>query len=168
MTTSTPVLRAKSVWATYSALSTPPLANTGSTPRTRRAGTISGGIDISNTFKDTTAAVGGKTAVLSFDIAKMDVNWDLHNYKTDPNASFEFRVDGKVVAQFDAADFTDFNSMKHFDIAIKGSDYNSGTDTHTLQLVDTTAPGPDNTSASRSTASRSTTGWSKYELRGGR
>jgi hypothetical protein len=97
-----------------------------------------GGIDISHTFTDTTAAIDGKTAVLSFDIAKMDVKWDANNYVTDPNASFEFRVDGSVVAQIDAADFANFNEMKHFDIAIEGSDYSSGT-THTIELVDTTA-----------------------------
>ena len=43
-----------------------------------------GGIDISHTFTDTTAEVGGKTAVLSFDIAKMAVKWDLNELHDRP------------------------------------------------------------------------------------
>jgi hypothetical protein len=96
-----------------------------------------GGIDISHTFTDSTAAVAGTTSVLSFDIGKMAVNWDGQNFATDPNASFEFRIDGETVAQFDALDFTNFNEMQHFDIAI--DDYNNTGSQHTLELVDTSA-----------------------------
>ena len=67
----------------------------------------------------------------------MAVNWDGQNFATDPNASFEFRIDGETVAQFDALDFTNFNEMQHFDIAI--DDYNNTGSEHTLELVDTSS-----------------------------
>ena len=97
-----------------------------------------GGIDISHTFTDGTGPVGGKTSVLSFDIAKMDVNWDGHQYQTDPNASFAFKVDGATVKSFTASDFTDVNKMHHFDVDIAG--YANLGAQHTLELVDMTDP----------------------------
>jgi hypothetical protein len=56
--------------------------------------------------------------------------------ETNPDASFEFRIDGKVVADFDWSDFQNTpNVMQHFDIDI--TDYAAAGDTHTLSLVDT-------------------------------
>jgi hypothetical protein len=104
-----------------------------------------GGIDISHTFVDPTAAVGGKTAVLSFDIAKMAVNWDGKNFATDPNAAFQFKLDGQVVAEVHASDLelATPNAMHHFNVDIAGY-ANPGT-VHTLEMVDTTADHSGNT-----------------------
>jgi hypothetical protein len=96
-----------------------------------------GGIDISHTFVDPNAAVGGKTAVLSFDIAKMAVNWNGTPFATDPNAAFQFKLDGTAVATIHASDLATPNTMNHFDVDIAGY-ANAGTQ-HTLELVDTTA-----------------------------
>ena len=96
-----------------------------------------GGIDIKHDFTNSTAAVGDKTSVLSFDIAKMQVAWDGNPYATDPNASFAFKIDGQEVKSFTASDFANFNEMKHFDIDISG--YAKAGNTHTLELVDSTA-----------------------------
>ena len=54
-----------------------------------------GPVNISHNFIDNTAAIAGATAVLSFDIAKQDFGI---GKITDPNASFEVRIDGNVVA----------------------------------------------------------------------
>ena len=94
-----------------------------------------GPINISHEFTDTTAAVGDKTSVLSFDIAKQQLDYNGQHYETDLNASFEFRIDGVTVAQFDAADFASLNTMEHVEVDISG--YANAGDTHTLELVDT-------------------------------
>jgi hypothetical protein len=95
-----------------------------------------GQIDISHTFTDKTAAVGGVTSVLSFDIGIQDLNYQGNHYVTDPNASFEFRIDGVAVASFTAGQFGTANEMQHFDIDITGY-ANTADTTHTLSLVDT-------------------------------
>jgi len=94
-----------------------------------------GGINISHAFTDNTAAAGGKTSVLSFDIAKLDLKWDGNPYQTDPNASFQFKIDNAVVAEIHASDLAT-NQMTHFDVDIAG--YAGAGDTHTLTLTDTT------------------------------
>ncbi len=96
-----------------------------------------GNVDISHTFTDTTAAVNGKTAVLSFDIGRMALNWNGTDFATDSDAKFEFRVDGHTVAEFDAVDFASANVLQHFDVDIMATDYNAS-NTHTLELIDTT------------------------------
>ena len=53
-----------------------------------------GQMDISHTFTDSTAAIAGKTAVLSFDIAKQNLTYQGTHYATASDAAFEFRVDG--------------------------------------------------------------------------
>lgn len=97
-----------------------------------------GGINISHTFTDNTAAVGGKTAVLSVDIAKMAVNWDGNNFFTDPDALFQFKIDDTVVGQVHASDLANPNEMKHLEFDIAG--YAVAGNTHTLTLVDATDP----------------------------
>jgi hypothetical protein len=94
-----------------------------------------GQIDISHTFTDTTAAVGGKTSVLSFDIGIQDLTYLGNHYATDTDASFQFQIDGKVVADFDWSDFNAANVMQHFEVDI--TEYAAAGDTHTLSLVDT-------------------------------
>jgi hypothetical protein len=98
-----------------------------------------GEISISHEFTDTTDAVDGKTSVLSFDIGIQSLDYQGVHYATDPNASFEFRIDGQTVAQFDASDamFVEENKLYHVEVDI-GS-YALAGDTHTLSLVDTTA-----------------------------
>jgi hypothetical protein len=96
-----------------------------------------GGVNISHSFTDSTAAVAGKTSVLSFDIGTQDLTFNGQHYATDPNASFDFKIDNQVVAHFDADDFAAPNAMLHFDIDI--SAYAGAGDTHMLSLVDTTA-----------------------------
>jgi hypothetical protein len=96
-----------------------------------------GGVNISHTFTDTTAAVAGTTSVLSFDIGTQSLEYQGQHYETDANASFEFRIDGVTVAHFDATDFATANEMQHFDVNIAG--YGIAGDTHTLQLVDTSS-----------------------------
>jgi len=96
-----------------------------------------GGANLSHAFTDTTPAVGGITSVLSFDIAKQAVTFEGQNYATDPNASFDFKIDGKTVAHFTASDFAKAGEWQHFDINIGADIYSPGTD-HVLQLVDTT------------------------------
>jgi hypothetical protein len=96
-----------------------------------------GGANISHTFTDSTAAVKGKTAVLSFDIGTQSTEFNGQHYQTDPAASFEFMIDGKTVATYHATDFTAPDQLQHFDIDI--SSYAGLGDTHTLTLVDTTA-----------------------------
>ncbi|MDQ0324084.1 hypothetical protein QO002_006291 [Pararhizobium capsulatum DSM 1112] len=92
-----------------------------------------GPINISHDFIDGTAPVDGKTAVLSFDIAKQDFD----GHFTPANESFEFRIDGQTVAQIDASDLTNAGQMYHYEVNIAG--YADNTDsTHTLSLVDTT------------------------------
>ena len=98
-----------------------------------------GGIDISHTFTDSTAAVGDKTSVLSFDIAKMNIEWDGLPYQTDQNASFSFKIDGEVVKEIHASDLETPNQMQRFDIDL-GSYANAGF-THTLELHDTSPAG---------------------------
>ena len=95
-----------------------------------------GQIDISHTFTDTTAAVDGKTSVLSFDIGIQDLTYLGNPYETNSDASFEFQIDGKVVASFDWSQFQNTpNVMQHFEVDITG--YENAGDTHTLSLVDT-------------------------------
>ena len=105
-----------------------------------------GGIAIKNTFTDTPDAPtgDGNTAVLSFDIAKMTVNWGGTFFSTDQDASFDFLIDGHVVAHFGADASGDHNpenwadnTMQHFDVYIKDTDYD-GTGEHTIELHDTT------------------------------
>ena len=92
-----------------------------------------GPIDISHEFTDLTAAVDGKTAVLSFDIAKQ--SFDGHT--TSANATLEVRIDNVAVATIAAADLANFNEMYHYEIGITGY-AEMGDDIHTLSLVDTT------------------------------
>lgn len=102
-----------------------------------------GGIHISHTFTDNTAApsVGDKTSTLSFDMAMMSVEWDGRPYETDPNASFSFRIDGQEVKAISNANTFGgtMNTWMHFDVDITGY-ANAGTE-HTLELVDNSAPG---------------------------
>jgi hypothetical protein len=93
-----------------------------------------GGIDISHTFTDSTAAIAGKTAVLSFDIGKQDLTFNGQPYATDPNSTFSFKVDGQTVKSFTTEDFAFSGQMKHFDIDL-GAYAHAGTE-HTLELVD--------------------------------
>ena len=95
-----------------------------------------GQINISHTFTDNTAAIDGKTATLSFDIGKMNIDWG-GGYQTNANETFEFRIDDQKVAEFTASQFNDAD-LHHFDIDI--SDYADNTDSiHTLSLVNTSA-----------------------------
>jgi hypothetical protein len=89
-----------------------------------------GGAHISHEFADATAAGGGVTSVLSFDITTQSLNFNGQHYATDPNATFEFRIDGNTVKQFNADDFT-AGERQHFDVAINGDWYSGGTQ-HTL------------------------------------
>lgn len=68
------------------------------------------GFDTAST--DNTAAFGGKTAELSFDIAKLAVDWDGRSYATDPNASFDVKIDGNLVAHVDPFDFAAWEAIK--------------------------------------------------------
>jgi hypothetical protein len=97
-----------------------------------------GGADISHTFTDTTAAVGGTTSVLSFDIGTQNLTFNGQTYATATDASFEFRIDGNAVATFHASDFATPDQLQHFDVNIAASAYGAG-NTHTLELVDTSA-----------------------------
>jgi hypothetical protein len=94
-----------------------------------------GPIDISHTFTDTTAAVNGKTSVLSFDIATQDLWYQGVHYATSSNATFDVKIDNAVVAHFNAADFDFANQMQHVEVDIAG--YADAGNTHTLELVDT-------------------------------
>ena len=97
-----------------------------------------GGINISHEFTDLTAPVSGKTAVLSFDIAKQALTYEGNPYATDPNAKLEFKIDGAVVATVNASDLLSANTMQHYDISIAA--YADNTDNvHVLELVDSTA-----------------------------
>ncbi|MGY8667078.1 hypothetical protein Q3C01_32630 [Bradyrhizobium sp. UFLA05-109] len=114
-----------------------------------------GPINISHVFTDTTTAAPGgytgppgvpspalpagtvTTSVLSFDIGKESLDFNGQHYETDPNASFEFRIDNTTVATFHASDFATANEFKHFDINLNYSFFAGGV--HTLTLVDTTA-----------------------------
>jgi len=145
------------VFATVNLASASGWQNTGSDPAKSELGangygtieTTSGGfwfdtqntpgqVNISHDFTDATAAVGGKTSVLSFDAAMQNLDYNGQHYQTDPNASFEFKIDGTTVAHISASDFTvGDNNMQHFDIDI--SSYTAGGDLHTLTLVDTSA-----------------------------
>ena len=115
-----------------------------------------GGINISHAFDDNTKAPAvkllpgqtepahaGASAILSFDIGTQSVNFNGQPYATDPNASFEFKIDGNTVATFHASDFANPNQLQHFDIDIGGSagGYTSGDTHHTLSLVDNSASG---------------------------
>ena len=93
-----------------------------------------GPINLSHTFINSAAAASdGVTAVLSFDIAKQNLG---AIGTTDPNATFEFRVDDKVI-KIAAADIDAFNTMQHFEVKL--AEYTDLSDsTHTLSLVDTT------------------------------
>src|SRR5262249_25743131 len=97
-------------------------------------------INLSHQFTDTTAAVGGKTAVLSFDIATQSLDYLGNHYQTDPNATLEFRIDGQMVHQFNASEFATPNVMQHYDIAIAGY-ANNASDTHTIELVGVSGSG---------------------------
>ena len=78
---------------------------TGSTPRTASAPSI-----FPHTFTDNTDAVAGKTATLSFDIAKQDAD----GHTTSSAESFEFRIDDKVVAHINASELTNSGEMYHY------------------------------------------------------
>jgi hypothetical protein len=95
-----------------------------------------GPVSIANTFTDTTAAEGGVTSVLSFDIAKQDLTYQGNPYVTDPDATFEFRIDGQTVATVEAADLANSNEMYHFEIELAG--YAQAGAEHTIEMVDTT------------------------------
>jgi hypothetical protein len=92
-----------------------------------------GPINISHDFTDATAAQGGVTSVLSFDIAKQDFD----GHVTGSNESFQFKIDGATVATINASQLAHSGEMYHFDVPIAG--YADNTDSiHTLSLVDTT------------------------------
>ena len=95
-----------------------------------------GQINISHEFTDATAAVAGVTSVLSFDIAKQDLTYLGNEYQTDPDASFEFRIDNVAVATISASDLAANNTMYHFEFDIASYADNTD-DVHTLSLVDT-------------------------------
>jgi hypothetical protein len=107
-----------------------------------------GPVNISHTFTDTTAAPlvphlgpppappSQPTAVLSFDIAKQDLTYQGQHYATDPNASFEFRIDGTQMIEIKASDLLVANDMVHFDVNLY---YDNGSNTHTLTMADTSA-----------------------------
>ena len=85
-----------------------------------------GQISMSHGFTDPT----GGSVQLSFDIGKQDYS---ALYVTDPNATFEFRVDGNVVKTITAGELTT-NQLSHFDVVVDGLTAGA----HTLELVDTT------------------------------
>ena len=93
-----------------------------------------GQVGISHTFTDSTAAIAGKTAVLSFDIAKQSLTYQGTHYATASDAAFEFRVDGVTVKHINAIDLAVDNKMYHFDVDI--ASYADAGPTHTLELVD--------------------------------
>jgi hypothetical protein len=94
-----------------------------------------GPIDISHQFTDTT---GGNT-LLSFDIGVQSFG----SYSTASNATFDFKVDGVVIAHIVAADLYDPapNLMHHFDV-----NFNDGAAglQHNLEMVDTSPTPPSN------------------------
>ena len=94
-----------------------------------------GQINISHAFQDLTAAVGGKTAVLEFDIAKQSLNYLGNHYETDGNAEFRVLIDGHEVTRIKASDLTLNNTMYHQTVEIEAADYNAGT-SHTITLED--------------------------------
>jgi hypothetical protein len=89
-----------------------------------------GNLDVFNWYNDPT---GGK-AQLSFDIAKQD--WGPAS-QTDPNAAFQFKVDGKVVAEIHASDLAQSNTMTHFDIVFDAG-AGDAFGNHGIELVDMT------------------------------
>jgi hypothetical protein len=96
-----------------------------------------GPVDMSHTFIDPT---GGK-AQLSFDVATQSLDYQGQHYATDPNGSFAFKVDGKVVAEYTTAQLNAAggeNHMLHFDVQF---DTGAAGSQHTLELVDLSAPG---------------------------
>jgi hypothetical protein len=100
-----------------------------------------GPINISHEFTDETDAVGGITSKLSFDIATQWLNFAGNDYQTDPDASFAVLIDGDPVAEFSKLSHPDLfvspNQMQHVSVDI--TEYAGAGNTHTLQLVDTTA-----------------------------
>jgi hypothetical protein len=92
-----------------------------------------GGIDISHTFTSDKSHVE-----LSFDIGTQSLDYQGNHYATDPNAKFDFKIDGKVVAELTAAQVDAAahgpDHMAHFEVAA-----NVGVGAHTLELVDATA-----------------------------
>ena len=99
----------------------------------------SGGVDIKTTFTDTN---GGKDQ-LTFDVAVQNFHsGDGRDLATldDPNASFQFKVDGQAVATVTAQEIFDQvgnGNMMHFDVKF---DVAAG-DHHTFELVDLSHPG---------------------------
>ena len=101
-----------------------------------------GQVNISHAFTDTSAAVDGKTATLSFDAAFQDLDYKGTHYETDVNSGFQFQVDGNVVATVMASDLqfdgdANHNNMVHFEFDL--ADYGVGD--HTLSLVGIGASG---------------------------
>lgn len=94
-----------------------------------------GPINISHAFNDTTAPVAGKTAVLSFDVAKQSLDYNSVHYQTAADASLEFRIDGVMVKTITAAELATPNAMTHYDVDI--ATYTAVGTAHTLTLVDT-------------------------------
>jgi hypothetical protein len=106
-----------------------------------------GGINISHTFTDTTAAVSNPlypwqepvTSVLSFDIGIQSLDFNGQHYETDPQAFLQVLIDGVVVTAFHANEFVgNENVMQHFAFNITNEVY-AAAGTHTLSLVDATA-----------------------------
>ena len=77
-----------------------------------------GRVNISHSFIDKTAAIAGATAVLSFDIARQDLNYKGTNYQTDPDAKFQVLIDGEVVAEVNYADLANPNEFTHYTVNI--------------------------------------------------
>jgi len=91
-----------------------------------------GPVNLSHLFQDQTDAVAGKTATLSFDIARQDAD----GHVTPLAESFEFRIDGVTVATVNASDLANAGEMYHYELDISG--YANAGDMHTLQMIDTT------------------------------
>jgi len=93
-----------------------------------------GGINITNSFVDSTAAVLGKTAELSFDISTQSLVFNGQLYETADTDHFTFQIDGVTVWEADASDFANPNDMQHVEVDI--ASYFLAGNNHTLTLID--------------------------------
>jgi hypothetical protein len=73
---------------------------------------------------------------LSFDIGVQSLDYLDKHYQTDPNATFEFRIDNTAVKSFTAAELFALgeNELHHFDVVF---DTGAAGSPHTLELVHT-------------------------------
>ncbi len=93
-----------------------------------------GQVNISHNFIDTTAAIAGATAVLSFDIARQDLVYKGTSYETDLGAKFQVLIDGVVVAEVNYSDLANANEFTHYTVNIPG--YAALGNSHTITLDD--------------------------------